>query len=100
MLETKDAKGMQETVERAASAWWDVWAKSPAFLGQMGKLLEAQLGVRKVAQKAMDEWLEAMRIPSFKDQAELLDRIAALEAKVALLERAAGAAPSAGPKAS
>ena len=101
-----EAKGMQETLERAAAGWWDAWARSPVFLAKMGKMLEAQLGVRKVAGKAVDEWLEAWGVPSGREHDRLLDRVAALEARVAELERAAGVCAAgagkagAGPKAS
>jgi hypothetical protein len=87
MVQATDAKGIQETFERAATAWWDAWARSPAFLGHAGRLLEAQLGIGRVARRAMDEWLEAWRIPSAREQEALLERIAALEARVEALAR-------------
>jgi hypothetical protein len=85
-----DAKGLYETWERAASGWFDAWAKSPAFLAAVGQTLEAQLGMKSQAQKAIDATLEAWRIPQARDLEALRDRIAAVEDRIGALEENPG----------
>lgn len=86
MTQTIDPKGITDTFERAASAWFDAWMKSPAFLAAMGRMLAAQLGLKAGANRLVDDTLEAWRIPSGRDLEALAQRLAALEARLAAQE--------------
>ena len=84
--QTTDLKGWTETWERAASAWFDTWMKSPTFVSTMGRMLGAQLGLKGGANRMVDDTLEMWRIPSGRDLEALAQRIATLEDRIATLE--------------
>lgn len=86
MIQPLDAKAMYETWEKAASAWSDVWLRSPQVLSAMGKTLEAQLGQKTHADAAMASFLELWKIPSTKDLEALAARVRATEDRLAALE--------------
>jgi hypothetical protein len=81
-----DPKAIHETWEKAASAWFDVWLRSPAVLSAMGKTLEAQLGWKSGADEALANVLEAWKVPSSRDLEAMGSRIRELEERVAKLE--------------
>lgn len=100
MFQTIDPKAMVDTWEKAASAWLDVWLKSPAFLKAMGQTLEAQLGLKAQSNRLVDGLLAAWRVPSARDVEALGERIAAIEERLSIIEderaEVAGAVAAAG----
>lgn len=92
---TTDTKTLFATWEKAASAWFDAWARSPAYLSAAGKMLQAQLGMKTTVDGWIADALEAWKIPTARDLRAMGERIAALEERIAELEadRAPGAAP-------
>jgi hypothetical protein len=98
MNPTDNMKALYETFEKASTQWFDVWSKSPAFLGAMGKTLEAQLGMKANYDKFVQNALEAYRIPSARDIESLGDRIASLEERLAGIEEAVGTSACASEK--
>ena len=91
-----DMKGLYETWEKAATAWFEAWSKSPAFLTAMGQTMEAQLGMKSSMNKMMENTLEAWRIPTSRDFEALTDRIAHLEERTSSIEESLGAPVGAG----
>lgn len=91
-----DAKAIYETWEKAANGWFETWSKSPAFLQAMGKTMEAQLGMKSGADRMVETWCEAWRIPTAKDMEALSSHVADLESRVASLEEQLGAPAMAG----
>jgi len=85
-----DAKALYETWERAANGWFETWSRSPAFLAVMGKTLEAQLGVKSGADRMVETWLEAWRIPTRKDLESLAGNVSELSERVSALEEGLG----------
>jgi hypothetical protein len=83
-----DPNALYETWERAATAWFDTWSKSPAFLAVMGKTMEAQLGMKTGADKMVETFCEAWRIPTSKDLEALARHVSELEERVSVLEAA------------
>lgn len=83
-----DPKAIHETWEKAASAWFDVWLRSPAVLSAMGKTLEAQLGWKSSADDVMANFLETWKVPSQRDLEAMGERVRRLEERVAELEEA------------
>ena len=53
--------------ERAMGSWWDQVLETPAFLGAMGQNLEAAAAARGQYEKAVDETVERMHLPSRSD---------------------------------
>lgn len=96
MVGTTEVKGIYDTWEKAASAWFEAWAKSPAFIATMGKMLEAQLGLKGGANRMVDGVLEAWRVPSSRDLESLAERIATIEERLAAIESALGVKAKAG----
>ncbi len=84
-----DAKGLYETWERAANGWFETWSRSPAFLAAMGKTLEAQLGMKSGADRMIETWLEAWRIPTSRDLESVARHVSELSERVSVLEEAA-----------
>lgn len=93
-----DPRALYETWERAANGWFETWSRSPAFLGAMGKTLEAQLGMKSGADRMIETWCEAWRIPTAKDVEALASHVSDLEARVASLEEQLGEPATAGSK--
>ena len=90
-----DPKAIYETWEKAANGWFDV-VESPAFLQAMGKTMEAQLGMKSGADRMVETWCEAWRIPTAKDMEALSSHVSDLEGRVASLEEQLGASSMAG----
>jgi hypothetical protein len=84
------AKAMFETWEKAAGAWWDAWAQSPAFVGAAARVLESQLAWHGALGSLADAIIPAWRLPAARDVAQLSERVAALEARLAKLEAGIG----------
>lgn len=91
-----DPKALYETWERAANGWFETWSRSPAFLAVMGKTLEAQLGMKSGADRLVETWLEAWRIPTAKDLESVARNVSELSERVAALEESI-AAPATSP---
>ena len=89
-----DPKAIYETWEKAASSWFETWSHSPAFLSTMGKTLEAQLGMKAVADRYMENALEAWKIPTAREIKAMGERIQALEERVASIEGNKAQAPA------
>ncbi len=53
--------------EKAMTTWWDHVLESPRFLGTMGKGLAAQTQARTTYERAVDEQLEKLHLPTRKD---------------------------------
>jgi hypothetical protein len=86
---TLDPLGLHETWDRAASAWFETWSRSPAFLGAMGKTLEAQMGMKSGADRMVETFCETWRIPTARDVEALSKRVSELEERLCVLEAAA-----------
>ncbi|MBM4369859.1 MAG: hypothetical protein FJ102_26855 [Deltaproteobacteria bacterium] len=63
--------------EKAMTQWWDTTLESPAFLGAMGKNLESAARARGQYEKAVDQSLEKMHLPTRGDLVRVA-RVAAL----------------------
>ncbi len=63
--------------EKAMTQWWDATLDSPAFLGAMGKNLEGAARARGQYEKAVDQSLEKMHLPTRGDLVRVA-RVAAL----------------------
>ncbi len=85
-MPSDDEKGLYDTWEKAATAWFDAWMRSPAYIGAMGRLLSAQLGLKAAGNRWVDDALELWRIPSGRDIEGIVDRVAALEERLADFE--------------
>ena len=57
----------QRQWETALSGWWDQVLESPAFLSAMGQSLESGARARGAYEKAVDDSLERMHLPTRKD---------------------------------
>ena len=95
-MKALDPLGLYETFEKASTAWFDAWSKSPAFLGAMGKTLEAQMGMKSGTDKMVETFCETWKIPTIKDLESLQDKVNELEDRVSTLEEALGEPVAAG----
>lgn len=57
--------------EKAMSGWWDQVLESPAFLGAVGQNLTANAQTRSAYEKAVDETMERMHLPTRQDMVRL-----------------------------
>jgi hypothetical protein len=53
--------------EKAMTAWWDQVLESPAFLGGMGQQLAATSQARGAYERAVDDTMEKMHLPTRAD---------------------------------
>lgn len=95
-----DPKAVYETWEKATTAWFDAWARSPAYLAAAGRMLEAQLGLKSAMDGHVADALEAWKIPSARDLKALAERIAAMEERIARVEEPCAPPPGADARAS
>jgi hypothetical protein len=95
-MKALDPMNLYETFEKASTAWFDTWSKSPAFLGAMGKTLEAQMGMKSGTDKMVETFCETWKIPTMKDLVALQDQVSELQDRVSTLEEALGEPVAAG----
>ncbi len=71
------AQAFQQQWETALSGWWDQVLESPAFLDAMGQGLETGARARQQYERAVDDSLSAMHLPTRADLTRVA-RIASL----------------------
>ena len=72
--------------EKSMSQWWDQVLESPAFLNSMGGNLAAQAQARSGYEKAVDQSLEQLHLPSRNDLVRLTRIATVLEDRILGLE--------------
>lgn len=72
--------------EKSMAQWWDQVLESPAFLNSMGGNLSAQAQARSGYEKAVDQTLEQLHLPSRTDVVRLTRIATALEDRLLGLE--------------
>lgn len=68
--------------EKAMSGWWDQVLESPAFLGAMGQNMTAASQARGAYEKAVEETLQRMAVPSRGDVVRIAKVCSLLEERL------------------
>lgn len=68
--------------ERAMTSWWDQVLESPAFLGAMGKNVEGAAKARGQYERAVDDTMERMHLPTRGDVVRVARVATMLEEKL------------------
>jgi len=68
--------------ERAMSSWWDQVLESPSFLGSMGQNLEGAARARGQYERAVDDSMQKLHLPTRSDVVRVAKIAAQLEERI------------------